>query len=1001
MYGFWWPHMNFNPQQADIIDSFGLGQAVIAGAGCGKTTTLVAKCRQLMRLNPKARFCAVSFTEKSVRDLRAALYEGLEADGLFETRHRHWIKTIHGLCGSIIREFPSEAGLQGGERILLEDEAKRLWVRSVDLLWSSNDSEEVGVAVVALLKIYSKSSLESLLAKLKNLLSFGVEEFIQKSFHRDEVKHLWICFQSVHRRYLHSKERAGALDFNDLEHFALKALNNTRVQKQCQQWFDLVLVDEFQDTNPIQGKILELFVKPSFSNLCMVGDPKQSIYRFRDADVTVFYDLSARMPKRHFLSENYRSHPMVIEFVNQVCAPLFEASDLQYEPLIAGKAASTSNFRRVVQVEMNSPADLVHYLKSENQNGIDYSEFVILARSLQGKTQVLLQSLATAQIPYVLGSGGRLYADPRIQELIAFLRALTSTEHRLSAVIALRSPWIQWSDEQIQLSKPNYFLSFLQSDHAIAKCVRPILQSAQYRPGQILEVLMRHWDSDSESNTQTSQEMRVPALSLWHICEELSAQGLRFEEVVQSLVDAVEVEKIEKDIPPPATSGAIRVMTIHASKGLQFPRVILLDFYGVHRSRGSGQDLIWDRKKGVHLFHRDDDGKKLKDDSENDSWKEQEARAAVAESKRLFYVAITRPQEQLIFAWTPIVKKEADGSVLPTLLKDDWRNWVETQARNLLHPVTSMKSDTGTTQMLGALAFPVSEIQNIQPKIDSNKINKNLSSLARGIRFRPRHSPSEWRVLLQCQLRYYKKWVQPDNHAKTEQPKLSHELKKQKNTDRFLEISAEKGEKIHKFLELNDYESLKEVFDVRDEDCVNKIKGWLTRDASWTIYPEIGFEVPLMNSVGNFDQALVGMMDRLEVNEDLQQVRIIDYKWTQKQKPAEDLISDYQFQLQLYTWAALRLISFAPKKIEAVLVHLTPSDAAWIPIPENCLAPTVLDHEINGAFQVAEHLNLAPATNDFLESSIPAQTGEYCRYCDHRPHCRAYNASSLLSGAFS
>jgi superfamily I DNA/RNA helicase len=229
---------NLNPKQLQIIESFGLGQAVIAGAGCGKTTTLVAKCLALLEKNPKARFCAVSFTEKSVRDLKESLVKGFKEAGheqsLTSGGVHHWVKTIHGLCASIIQEFPEASGLQGGERILVEDEASLLWTKSLNVLWTSSENAEISEALDRLLATYSRAQLESLFLKLRSLLAFGVERLIQKNFAREEVKDLWFVFQSIHHRYAHSKNRDGALDFNDLEVFALKALQSPKVQQYFQ-----------------------------------------------------------------------------------------------------------------------------------------------------------------------------------------------------------------------------------------------------------------------------------------------------------------------------------------------------------------------------------------------------------------------------------------------------------------------------------------------------------------------------------------------------------------------------------------------------------------------------------------------------------------------------------------------------------------------------------------------------------------------------------------------
>jgi ATP-dependent exoDNAse (exonuclease V) beta subunit len=959
-----------NPKQLQIIETFGLGQSVIAGAGCGKTTTLVAKCLSLLQKKPQARFCAVSFTEKSVRDLKEALTLGLAKAKGEGTRldSTHWVKTIHGLCYAILQEFPVSAGLQGGERILLEDEATRLWERSIRVLWTSNDNLEISAALERLLAIYNRDQLESLFRKLRALMSFGVEKVVPT-----EMADLWLVFKSVYDRYQHAKNRDGGLDFNDLELLALRALEDETVARYYQTRFDLVLVDEFQDTNPIQGAILERFVKPNFTNLCIVGDPKQSIYRFRDADVSVFQDLTARLPSKHLLDTNYRSRPGIIDFVNAVCAPTFSASGLPYEALEAGREEDLPDSARVSRLEIETENDLANFFKSEAARGIDLSEFVILARSVR-KDKILkfLLALDAAEVPYLLGSGGRFYSDPRVQELNAFLRGWISSKNTLSQAAALRSPWIgvsdptllKWSEQPAQ----SYFDHFFaESVHPLALALKPYFesskQSSQLRPGQILEACLGIDTLD--------EELYLPLVSLWHKSESLSAQGQRFEEIVQYFSSAIESEKIEKDIPAPAERGMIRVLTVHSSKGLQFPRVVLLDFDGEYKSPAATQDLIWDRKKGVHLYRRDEDGKRDKADATNIEWTELEKSAQVAESKRVFYVALTRAQEELILVWKKEIKR-SKASELPGFnphLTDNWRAWVEASktpdayeinvaaaAKNLPHADRSEK-----TSVIRAVNF------------DSKP-------------FRPRHSPSEWLILDQCQYRYRLKFIaNAASEAEMltlneENPDLKSDFtdsEKTSQTDERVEARspvAEKGERIHLHLENSDWDALKTEFSTDIQDLlVDSVKKALSRPENVEIYRELGFEVPL-----SAQEALVGMMDRLEVDEGQKLVRVVDYKFTAKPKTPEELLKTYSLQLKLYLWAATKLVNFIPEKIEAELLHFT----------ENAMFERVpLKIDISELPDLANLVKML-----FQQARMPTgapRLGPHCRYCEFIARCPA------------
>lgn len=935
-----------NPKQMKIVESRGVGQAVVAGAGCGKTTTLVARCKALMNRQPGARFCAVSFTEKSVRDLREALLRGMPDLDFSE----HWIKTIHGLCSSILREFPAQAGLQGGERIILEEEATRLWERSLSVLWTSTENPEISEAVERLLSRYARSTLEGLLLKLRSLESFGVESFITRSFDREEVRDLWLVFESVHRRFQQAKSREGVLDFNDLEGHARIALRAPEVRRHYQERFDLVLVDEFQDTNPVQGEILEAFVRPDFSNLTIVGDPKQSIYRFRDADVSVFQDLVRKLPETHLLDINYRSRPGIIEFVNQVCAPVFECSGLPYEPLVPGREDSAQE-QRVFRLEWDTAEDLAQFFLARQAAGVDLSEFVVLVRSIRKeKTRTFIAALEKFRIPFLLGSGGRFYEDPRVREGVAFLKGWLSPKNRLSQAVALRSPWIgisdtvllRWAGQREDKSRVSFFERFFEeSPHPVARALAEVYRSqgriSRYRPGEILERILA-LDSLDEEWVQ-------PLASLWHKCEELSRQGRRFPEIVRFLTRAIEEARMEREVPVPAERGMIRILTVHGSKGLQFPRVVLLDFDGEYRGGGS-PDLIWDRSRGVHLFERDEEGHRIKEGSANLAWAELEKRAAVAESKRVFYVALTRPQEELILAWKREVRvrKSAEEPDYVPGMTDHWREWVEAFG---LPPVLEFQRDQGASSGTeGQLRVDVPRLMNFDPEP-----------------YRSRHSPSEWLVLEKCPLWYHFEFcseVSPGSERSS-----SEEV-------------ALQGKRIHEKLEHEDWAGLISEFDRPGvgEAVVECLQSHLGRsDLGVKVVPEAGFEIPL-SSV----EALVGMMDRLEVDPVLRRIRIIDFKYTSGSRSPGQLFRQYGLQLRLYAYAALRLVGDSDFEVEAAIAHFSQDQGLqWLPLPPEGLNARDLEAEVRNWFDRAR-----------MAAREAAPTpGDHCRYCAYRTRCPA------------
>jgi len=174
-----------SPEQQLVIDQWGVGMAVLAGAGSGKTTTLVSKCLRLLEIQPDAKFAAVSFTEKSAGDLRAKLSERFTEQGKPSALNHHWVTTIHGLCGSIIQEFPQAAGFDAEDRVISPVDAELLWEQSLDGLWFDDLPDEVRLAFEKLLDRASRDTLSSLLKRSKELCAFGLLDSLRNSHDPD------------------------------------------------------------------------------------------------------------------------------------------------------------------------------------------------------------------------------------------------------------------------------------------------------------------------------------------------------------------------------------------------------------------------------------------------------------------------------------------------------------------------------------------------------------------------------------------------------------------------------------------------------------------------------------------------------------------------------------------------------------------------------------------------------------------------------------------------
>lgn len=968
---------DLSPEQRQVVESWGRGMAVLAGAGSGKTTTLVIKCAELLKRNPKARFAAVSFTEKSATDLRQKLSGrlstlGLALSGEGGALSGHWVMTIHGLCGAILREYPREAGYDGEETMLAESEAQLLWERAIEQVWSDQAPVEVEAALSKLLLRENQRDLWSLLKRARDLASLGVLKSLSQQQDPDSQA-LATLAGFVLERYDRLKRRRGALDFNDLELGADRALENPKVREAYQNRFDLVLVDEFQDTNPVQARIILRFVKPDRSNLCVVGDPKQSIYRFRDADVSVFEDFCSKLPVTITLARNHRSRPGILSFTNEVCKKAFDASSLKYEPLVPHHPEG--EMEPVLQLKLRAPEGLAHWVRQENQRGVPLRDMALLLRKIRGSER-WLRALTAAGIPIAVGSGGLFWTDPRTRELVAFLKWWEQPAHSLSGAIFFRAPWMGVPDELLDLWRsedPTWVKPFFSSELPMAKALAPFRERGS-RPGELLMALL--------INRQVEEELGAALLGLWHRVEELSSRGLDFRAVVTEINLACEEKRRDPDVPPPRNQGQLSVLTIHGSKGLEFPHVILVDF-GKKASEPKSPILYWDREQGAYLARRDLGGAILKDD-EFKIWRERESSQERAENKRVFYVALTRAKERLILAWPELSEKDSQVDPGQVFQKDFWRGWIET---------------SGALSKATVLSMEHSAAQRLPSVSDLNSANftgmaspLRLENLAEFPLIRPRHSVTELNLLSRCPRAYEWTYIRPrpspwmETEAWTFQTVLGGAAAAREESIDADEISQkELGTEVHACLESGNLERLSEI-EARVGSKRFQAKGvlnWAEHSPQMNpklgkliqAWPELAFEVPIQG------QVLVGSMDRVvELDSGL---AVVDFKVTRSEKTPEELLEAYGTQMLIYRYALSRLSGKSPREIGAALINFSGTQACEVLIPAE--TETELDAHLTTEAQV-EGLVEAAARIVQGEAGV-ARLSSLCEVCRFVQSC--------------
>jgi ATP-dependent exoDNAse (exonuclease V) beta subunit len=707
-----------------------------ASAGSGKTTVLVERYLRSLRdagqVSDRAaleRILAVSFTEKSAHEIRERLSKFLPPH--LAAIASRGVMTIHGLCRKIITDYPELAGISPFAETLDESVASDLFEQTVRDFFHSPPPAAFE-ALKRLLSQYRRKEVQSMLASLsarRSLVDFDLE-LIERDF-----SDLSIVYQSFLKKYDERKASEQAIDFNDLERLALRVLTDPLVQNSYRTSFDLILVDEFQDTNPVQREIIDRIAIKGRKNLFVVGDAKQSIYRFRAADVSVFQRLRDEASKEGVLTSldaNYRSQENIVEFTNLLSERLFlpaPDSAKDYEavhavsksknvatiPIKFLKYAVDENDRRK-NIRIREGEVLTKTVKKLLSEGRKANEIAVLFRSVK-TNQAIFEKLGEAGIPYTIANHGRFWNRQCVLDGISLLRSLVSEENRLSALALIRSPWFQLSPLEIEDIIEGGTPIFFDSDIR-ANFFRDLKEVFLFE--SLSAVLTKAFALHPARSSRFERLQMDKLIRLVGVLE--SRFGSR-EEVIAKVSQASGYDSessMERQgaVAEPAMQGSVRVMSVHASKGLQFPVVILCDLDSEPRPDSSV--LLHEAGVGVALKFRNVDGEWEK----TPLFIEMESRAKardIAELKRLLYVAVTRAESELYF-----IINEAQ----PKKEKDNWGGWLRSVDFGSLvsSECIDITINAAAENSVAAISKPKPEIV---PKLElSSKLMVSVSELS-------------------------------------------------------------------------------------------------------------------------------------------------------------------------------------------------------------------------------------------------------------------------------
>lgn len=487
----------------------------------------------------------------------------------------------------------------------------------------------------------------------------------------DELAYAWVLQRFLPQRRLlleilrrfhelsRQKRRSiGLLDFSDLEEYSLELLrNNAPIRRAVSERYEHILMDELQDTNPIQWEILSLVRRPG--RFFAVGDVNQSIYSFRHAEPGLFRQYEQSILASGWtvdrLTENYRTRPQILDAVSRILvspsqpgiAPhtLHAASDF---PATGGPYVEILCSDRTTDPETDVMLWLAARLRGlygtrlADGKTARFDDMAVFVRNTSSFAAVEA-ALRHFSIPYVVAGGKTFFDALEVVDLLNVLRALARPEDEIALFALLRSPLFGRSDEELLLNRVHTKSLASQEDAAILARHRGALSS---QPASL--VLARLIDETGYlarlSASESANAERF--LALVDQCERRLGRDIQ---AVLSHIEELQQAAAEAQAPALEAGDAVRLMTIHKAKGLEFPIVAIaalekgerhdteaaayhpecgLGFRWLLEDGGKAEDLIMAKAKAL-----------LKDKIDH-------------ERDRLLYVALTRARERLILAFT-------------------------------------------------------------------------------------------------------------------------------------------------------------------------------------------------------------------------------------------------------------------------------------------------------------------------------------------------------------
>jgi len=598
-----------NPVQREAVEATEGPVLILAGPGSGKTRVIAHRVAYLVRgcgVNPH-HIMAVTFTNKAAREMKERLEQllGQAVEALT-------LGTFHAICARILRCEGKATGLNTGFVIYDDEDQLKLIKQSL---------QEINLDP----KQYAPRALQSAISAAKSRLISpkGYAQQIQSYF--EEV------VQRVYQRYQQLLSQSGAVDFDDLLMKAVELFrNHPQILNRYQSRYLHILVDEFQDTNIAQYMLIKQLAG-KHHNICVVGDPDQSIYSWRFADLRNILSFEKDYPQAKvvFLEQNYRSTRTILEVASDVISANVQRKpkDLWTENEVGSPVAIIESYSE--EEEAQSVVNEIEKLISQEQ--ISLKDCAVMYR-VNAQSRVLEETFMRYGVPYKLVGGTRFYQRREVKDVIAYLRLIHNPHDNVSLTRIINVPGRgigQGTLSQLRAWARSHDTSLYDSLKQIVEEKTLSSRITQALAGfvALIDELMpkSHELSLAELTNEILEHIRYREYLLdkevggeekWENIMELKSvakeyNGLPTEEALATFLEKVSLVSDVDELDEKAD--AVTLITLHQAKGLEFPVVFIVGM-----------------EEGI-LPHR-----RSFDDPEE-----------MEEERRLCYVGMTRAEKQL------------------------------------------------------------------------------------------------------------------------------------------------------------------------------------------------------------------------------------------------------------------------------------------------------------------------------------------------------------------